>query len=137
MRIELDTDIFDHRLGSLYSFTKNGGFTVLKPKIGCSNGLTWNEKTKKFYYIDSVDLDVKEFDWDPKTGQLCKDIWLISLILSSIKLIQLLANERVVIDFRVDGGRPSFVADGMTIDTAGNLYVATFGGSKILKINPT
>lgn len=25
---------------------------------------------------------------------------------------------------------------GMTIDTDGNLYVATWGGSKVLKINP-
>lgn len=35
-------------------------------------GLTWNEKTNKFYYIDSVDLDVKEFDYDPKTKNICK-----------------------------------------------------------------
>lgn len=47
------------------------------------------------------------------------------------------ANERVVIDFTINGERPEFVPDGMTIDTNGSLYVATFGGSKILKINPT
>jgi sugar lactone lactonase YvrE len=29
------------------------------------------------------------------------------------------------------------VPDGMTIDTNGNLYVATFGGWTIYKINPT
>lgn len=46
------------------------------------------------------------------------------------------ANERVVIDFSVNGGRPNFVADGMTIDSDGNLYVATFGASKIFKVNP-
>lgn len=72
MRIELDTDIFDHRLGTLYCYTKKEGFTVIKKLIGCSNGLTWNEKTNKFYYIDSVVLDVKEYDWDPKTGNLCE-----------------------------------------------------------------
>lgn len=47
------------------------------------------------------------------------------------------ANERVVIDFTVNGERPNFVPDGMTIDTEGNLYVTTFGGWKIFKINPT
>lgn len=47
------------------------------------------------------------------------------------------ANKRVVIDFMENGKRPRFLADGMTIDTEGNLYVATFNGSKILKINPT
>jgi gluconolactonase len=46
------------------------------------------------------------------------------------------ANERVVIDFRVKGERPIFVPDGMTIDSEGNLYVATFGGSSVLKIDP-
>lgn len=46
------------------------------------------------------------------------------------------ANERVVIDFKVNGQRPSYLPDGMTIDTDGNLYVATWGGHKVLKINP-
>lgn len=47
----------------------------LKREIGVSNGLTWNEKTNKFYYIDSCDLDVKEFDYDPKTGSICESDW--------------------------------------------------------------
>jgi len=47
------------------------------------------------------------------------------------------ANGRVVIDFTVDGKRPDFVPDGMTIDSDGYLYVATFGASKVFKINPT
>lgn len=47
------------------------------------------------------------------------------------------ANGRVVIDFTVDGKRPDFVPDGMTIDSNGSLYVATFGASRIFKINPT
>lgn len=46
------------------------------------------------------------------------------------------ANERVVIDFTIDGKRPDFVPDGMTIDSNGDLYVATFGASKVFKINP-
>lgn len=48
----------------------------------------------------------------------------------------LLANERVLIDFKVDGKNPGFIPDGMTIDTEGFLYVATWGGSKIFKIDP-
>lgn len=35
-------------------------------------GLTWNEKTNKFYYIDSAVYDIKEFDYDPKTKNICK-----------------------------------------------------------------
>lgn len=47
----------------------------------------------------------------------------------------LLANERVFIDFKDNGRKPSFVPDGMTIDTDGNLYVACYLGSKVLKIS--
>lgn len=46
------------------------------------------------------------------------------------------ANGRVVIDFTINGNRPDFVPDGMTIDADGSLYVATFGASKVFKINP-
>lgn len=47
------------------------------------------------------------------------------------------ANERVLIDFRQpNGDRPSFGPDGMTIDADGFLYVATWGGAKVLRIDP-
>lgn len=46
------------------------------------------------------------------------------------------ANERKVINLDNGERPPPFVPDGMTIDSQGNLYVATFGGSKILKVNP-
>lgn len=72
MRIEVGNDIFEKRLGTLYRYTKNEKFVPLKAEIGVSNGLTWNEKTNKFYYIDSCDLDVKEFDFDPKSGNICE-----------------------------------------------------------------
>lgn len=51
--------------------------------------------------------------------------------------MEIVANERVVIDFTVNGKHQQFLADGMTIDTQGNLYVAIFNGSKVFKINPT
>ncbi|XP_063704399.1 regucalcin-like isoform X2 [Culicoides brevitarsis] len=117
MRLEECGDIFAARWGTFYRYTKTDGFKGLKTHIGVSNGLTWNEKTNKFYYIDSCDLDVKEFDYEPRTGEI--------------------SNERKVINLDNGVRPPPFVPDGMTSDTEGNLYVATFGGSKILKINPT
>lgn len=35
-----------------------------------------------------------------------------------------------------NGKTPDYILDGMTIDGDGNLFVATFGGNKILEINP-
>lgn len=59
-------------------------------------------------------------------------LFLINLIFSNFNT----ANPRVAYDFRVDGKAPDFVPDGMTIDAEGNLYVATWGGSKVVKIDP-
>lgn len=117
MRLEECGDIFDAQMGSFYKYAKDtNNFEKLRENISVSNGLCWNDQLNKFYYIDSCTLDVKEFDYDPKTGRI--------------------SNERQVIDFRVNGQKPSFVPDGMTIDSHGMLYVATWGGSKILKVHP-
>lgn len=47
------------------------------------------------------------------------------------------ANERVVIDFSINGKNPGFLPDGLTIDTDGNLYVTNFGAANVLKVDPT
>lgn len=58
--------------GSFYKFEKRNGLKNLFGNISISNGFTWARKTNKFYYIDSCAYDIKEFDYDPKTGDLCK-----------------------------------------------------------------
>lgn len=117
MRLETLGDIFEQKEGKLYRFDGkvNGKFYEQKREISVSNGLTWDEKTNKFYYIDSAALDVKEFD-----------------VLTNGDL----RNETVLYDLRVDGKNPGYVPDGMTSDAEGFLYVATWGGSKLMKINP-
>lgn len=72
MRLEECGDIFDAALGSLYRYSKEKGFENIRTKVGVSNGLAWNVEKNKFYYIDSCQMDVKEFDYDPKTGNICK-----------------------------------------------------------------
>lgn len=116
MRLEECGDIFEAAEGSFYKYAKDEELSMLKTNIGVSNGLAWNAEKGKFYYIDTCTSDVKEFDYDSKTGNI--------------------SNEKVLIDFRVNGERPSFGPDGMTIDAEGNLYVCTWGGSKIMKIDP-
>lgn len=117
MRLEECGDIFDAAEGNFYKYeNETKSFDWLKGKIGVSNGLAWNYTTNKFYYIDSCELDVKEFDYDPESGEI--------------------SNERRVIDFRVGGQKPEFVPDGMTIDNQGYLYVCTWGGSRIIKVEP-
>lgn len=66
--------------------------------------------------------------------QVLKNIHRRNFFLTLILIVS--ANERVLIDFKKDGKNPGFIPDGMTIDTDQNLYVATWGGSKIFKIDP-
>lgn len=74
MHVE-NIDLFKQSHGAFYKFAAGESLAKLREPVRISNGLAWNEKTKKFYYIDSCDLDVKEFDYDLKTGNLCKLIY--------------------------------------------------------------
>lgn len=38
--------------------------------LGLPNGLTWNLKRKKFYFVDSLAFDVKEYDYDADSGEV-------------------------------------------------------------------
>jgi sugar lactone lactonase YvrE len=72
LHTELHADIFEKRLGTFYRYTKSEQFVPLIQNVGISNGLAWNAKENKFYFVDSVDFDIKEFDYDPVTGNLCE-----------------------------------------------------------------
>jgi pyruvate kinase len=111
------TDVFVNKTGTFYRFDNMQNFVGIKMDIGISNGMAWNERAGKFYYIDSTSYDIKEFDYNEETGAL--------------------SNERVLVNLKAEYDPLDFVADGMTIDTDGNLYVATFFGNRILKINPS
>lgn len=108
---------FTQRVGSLYRFTIEEGLVELKGKVGLSNGLAFNDKTNTFYHVDSYDLNVKQYLFDVKTGNI--------------------SGEKVLTDLSTFGTPKTNFADGLTIDADGNLYVAMFGGSRILKINTT
>lgn len=72
MRLEECGDLFDSANGSFYKYAAGEEVTKLRSDVAVSNGLAWNVDTNKFYYIDSCQLDVKEFDYDPKTGAICR-----------------------------------------------------------------
>lgn len=66
-------DILEGRTsGALYKFAANEKVVKLLEPVKISNGLAWNTTTNKFYFVDSCDFDVKEFDYDPATGNLCE-----------------------------------------------------------------
>lgn len=68
---EAKFDLNETRVGTFYSF-KNSTAKGIKFNVGISNGLTWDVKHKKFYYIDSVTRDIKQFDYDPSSSKICE-----------------------------------------------------------------
>lgn len=72
MRLEALGSLFEIASGTFYRYTHDEGATELLHNIFISNGMTWDQENKKFYYIDSGIMDVKEFDYDPKSGNICE-----------------------------------------------------------------
>ncbi|XP_037818666.1 regucalcin isoform X1 [Lucilia sericata] len=112
-------DLYEHRWGELYKYEKGGKIDIIKSDVGISNGLTWNDKLKKFYFADTADFEVKEYDYDVNTGQIN------------------INKPKITLDFRKNTTKNHLLPDGMTIDTEGNIYVATFNGYAVYKINPS
>lgn len=66
-------DIFFNTMqGTLYRYARDEKKIALEKNLCLPNGLTWNEKTQKFYCIDTLAYDVKEYDYDIQTGDICK-----------------------------------------------------------------
>jgi len=98
--------------GTLYSINTNLEHTAQKTNIGISNGLAWSSDNKTMYYIDSPTKKVVAFDYSLETGKI--------------------DNERTVIEnFTAEGEVP----DGMTIDSEGFLWVAIWGGSRVIRVD--
>lgn len=100
-----------NKLGSLYSWNSVEGLVNREQGVTVSNGMGWSPDHYLFYYIDSPTREVSVYDFDLPTG--------------SIK------NKRTFISFSEEDGFP----DGMTIDADGRLWVAFWGGSKIMCID--
>ncbi len=90
---------------SLYRVNAEGQSQNMLDSITISNGIVWSNDKTKMYYIDTPSNEVKQFDYNDKTGSI--------------------ANKKVVVKFPDGVGSP----DGMAIDTKGNLWIAHWGGS--------
>ena len=99
------------KIGSLYSWNPIEGLVNREQGITVSNGIGWSPDHDLFYYIDSPTRKVSAYDFDLFTGRI--------------------ENKRTFITFNEEDGFP----DGMTVDNAGRLWIAFWGGSKIMCID--
>ena len=97
--------------GTLYRLDADGSVHPMLDGIGISNGLCWSADDRLMYYIDTLEKRVDVFDFDAEAGTI--------------------TNRRPFHVVEGDG-----FPDGMTIDAEGGLWVALWGGGRVLHLLP-
>ena len=105
-------DNVEQRSGRLYRLDRDGSYTVVLEEVGVPNGMAFTFDRRFFFFIDSLDNVVWKFDYDQETGAI--------------------SNRRAFIEFNSDDG----IADGMTLDGEGNLWIAMARGWKVVQYGP-
>ena len=100
--------------GSLYSVARDGGVTARQDGISISNGLGWSADMTHLFYNDSYTRKVEVFDHDPASGAI--------------------SGRRTVLD--AAAARLPGLPDGLTVDSRGRLWVALFGGARVVCVDP-
>jgi len=90
-----------------------GTLTMILDGIGCSNGMAFTPDRSGFYYTDSFAGSIYRFDFDEASGEL--------------------RNQSVFHSVPENKGFP----DGCTVDSEGHLWFALWGGSAIVRLDPS
>lgn len=98
--------------GALYRLDAGGQVTRMLEGVTISNGLGWSPDGTTMYYVDTPTMRVDRFDFDPVSGDI--------------------ANRREFVTIRHGGGRP----DGLTVDSEGAVWVATWPGYGVHRYLP-
>ena len=102
---------YDQRPGAaaLYRLDPDRSVRLVLDGVTVSNGMEWSPDGTLVYYNDSAEGRVDDFDYDERSG---------------------LRNRRAFA--HVAGGRP----DGLTVDAAGSVWVALYGGGEVRCYRP-
>jgi len=104
----------DHRAGggALYRLDRRGRVELMLSGLTIPNGLGWSPERGTMYLIDSGPRLVHAYAFDPDTGAISEG--------------------RVLLAVAEELGAP----DGMTVDAAGDLWVAIYGGGRVHRYSP-
>ncbi len=104
----------DHREGggTLYRLDRKGRCELMLDGLTIPNGAGWSPDGRMMYFIDSIPRTITAFDFDPESGDI--------------------RGGRVLIRIPDDVGGP----DGMTLDAAGDLWIAVYGGAQVRRHAP-
>ena len=98
--------------GALYRLDPDGTVSQMVDGVTISNGLGWSPDGTIMYYVDTPTMRVDMFDFDPTSGDI--------------------TNRREFVTVRHGGGRP----DGLTVDSEGAVWVATWPGYGVHRYLP-
>jgi len=104
---------YDQRTGagSLYRLAPDGSVSLALSGVTISNGLEWSPDGSLAYYNDTPTGRIGVFDWAPDTG---------------------LTGLRTFVEIPSADGYP----DGLTVDSAGGVWVALYAGAAVRRYTP-
>ena len=98
--------------GALYRLDRSGQTELVLGDLTIPNGLGWSPDGTVTYLVDSGPRIVHAFAFDPDRGTV--------------------SDGRVLVTVPQDVGAP----DGLTVDAAGDLWVAIYGGGRVHRYSP-
>ena len=98
--------------GALYRLDQNGRTELMLSGLTIPNGLGWSPDGSTMYLVDSGPRVVHAFAFDPDRGTISRG--------------------RVLVTVAEEIGAP----DGMTVDSAGDIWVAIYGGGRVHRYSP-
>jgi sugar lactone lactonase YvrE len=101
--------------GALYRLDRDGTVALVLDGVTESNGIGWSPAGTTMYYIDSGEepARIRAFRFDPDSGAV--------------------SGERDLVTVPPSDGVP----DGLTVDAAGTLWVAIWGGGQVRRYAPS
>ncbi len=97
---------------ALYRFDGGGHTEMVRDGMTISNGLDWSPDGATMYLADSGTRIIHAFAFEPESGTI--------------------SDERDLVEVPKTVGAP----DGLTVDTAGDLWVAIWGGWQVRRYSP-
>jgi sugar lactone lactonase YvrE len=104
----------DHHAGggALYRLDREGRTELMRDGLTISNGLGWSPDGSTMYLVDSGPRVIQAFAFDAESGTI--------------------SDGRVLVTIPEEVGAP----DGMTVDAAGDVWVAVYGGGRVHRYSP-
>ena len=104
----------DHHAGggALYRLDQSGHAELVLDGLAIPNGVGWSPDGRTMYMVDSGPRVIHAFSFDGDRGRISED--------------------RVLVTVPEEVGAP----DGMTVDAAGDLWVAIYGGGQVRRYSP-